>query len=167
MWIDILSGTILIIAILQGYRHGLIKAIISFFSLFIGLIVAFQFAGYISNLLKEHTKIGSQWLPFIAFLVVLIGVMILLKMITGILQQSAEWLLLGWLNKLLGMVLYALIYGTILSALLYFMILLGVVEKSSIKDSYSFSYLESWWPYFMKKLSLWIPSIKSSLSSLV
>ncbi|MFM1755339.1 MAG: hypothetical protein RL621_243 [Bacteroidota bacterium] len=167
MWIDILSGTILIIAILQGYRHGLIKAIISFCSLFIGLIVAFQFAGYISNILKEHTKIGSQWLPFIAFLVVLIGVMILLKMITGILQQSAEWLLLGWLNKLLGMVLYALIYGTILSAVLYFMILLGVVEKSSIKDSFSFSYLESWWPYFMKKLSLWIPSIKSSLSSLV
>jgi membrane protein required for colicin V production len=157
----------LIIAILQGYRHGLIKAIISFCSLFIGLIVAFQFAGYISNILKEHTKIGSQWLPFIAFLVVLIGVMILLKMITGILQQSAEWLLLGWLNKLLGMVLYALIYGTILSAVLYFMILLGVVEKSSIKDSFSFSYLESWWPYFMKKLSLWIPSIKSSLSSLV
>ncbi len=167
MWIDILSGTILIIAILQGYRHGLIKAIISFCSLFIGLIVAFQFAGYISTILKEHTKIGSQWLPFIAFLVVLIGVMILLKMITGILQQSAEWLLLGWLNKLLGMVLYALIYGTILSAVLYFMILLGVVEKSSIKDSFSFSYLESWWPYFMKKLSLWIPSIKSSLSSLV
>jgi membrane protein required for colicin V production len=167
MWIDILSGTILIIAILQGYRHGLIKAIISFCSLFIGLIVAFQFAGYISHILKEHTKIGSQWLPFIAFLVVLIGVMILLKMITGILQQSAEWLLLGWLNKLLGMVLYALIYGTILSAVLYFMILLGVVEKSSIKDSFSFSYLESWWPYFMKKLSLWIPSIKSSLSSLV
>jgi len=95
MWIDILSGTILIIAILQGYRHGLIKAIISFFSLFIGLVVAFQFAGYISNLLKEHTKIGSQWLPFIAFLVVLIGVMILLKMITGILQQSAEWLMFG------------------------------------------------------------------------
>jgi membrane protein required for colicin V production len=167
MWIDILSGTILIIAILQGYRHGLIKAIISFFSLFIGLIVAFQFAGYISNLLKEHTKIGSQWLPFIAFLVVLIGVMILLKMITGILQQSAEWLMLGWLNKLLGMILYALIYGTILSAVLYFMILLGVVEKASIKDSFSFSYLESWWPYFMKKLSLWIPSIKSTLSSLV
>jgi len=167
MWIDILSGTILIIAILQGYRHGLIKAIISFFSLFIGLVVAFQFAGYISNLLKEHTKIGSQWLPFIAFLVVLIGVMILLKMVTGILQQSAEWLMLGWLNKLLGMILYALIYGTILSAVLYFMILLGVVEKASIKDSFSFSYLESWWPYFMKKLSLWIPSIKSSLSSLV
>lgn len=30
MWLDILTGTILIIAILQGYRNGFIKAIISF-----------------------------------------------------------------------------------------------------------------------------------------
>ena len=93
--------------------------------------------------------------------------MILLKMITGILQQSAEWLLLGWLNKLLGMVLYAILYGTIFSSLLYFMILLGVVEKATLKDSFSFPYLETWWPYFMKKLSLWIPSIKSSLTALL
>ena len=100
MWIDILSGTILILAFLQGYRNGLIKAVVSFFSLFIGLILAFQCAGYVADLLKTHTKIASHWLPFIAFLVVLIGVMILLKMLTGILQQSAEWLLLGWLNKL-------------------------------------------------------------------
>jgi membrane protein required for colicin V production len=167
MWIDILSGTILIIAILQGYRNGLIKALVSFFSLFIGLILAFQCAGYVADLLKEHTKIASHWLPFIAFLVVLIGVMILLKMITGILQQSAEWLLLGWLNKLLGILLYAVIYGTILSAFIYFMLLLGVIEKTKLAHSYSFSYLESWWPYFMKKLSFWIPSIKSSLSTIL
>ena len=45
MWLEILTGTILIIAILQGYRNGFIKAVISFFSLMIGLILAFQFAG--------------------------------------------------------------------------------------------------------------------------
>ena len=165
MWIDILSGTILIIAILQGYRHGLIKAIISFFSLFIGLIVAFQFAGYISNLLKEHTKIGSQWLPFIAFLVVLIGVMILLKMVTGILQQSAEWLMLGWLNKLLGIVLYGFIYFTIWSALVYFLQMLGVLEAVKMKDAYSYSYLQKWWPYCTEKMSQWLPFIKTTIAS--
>jgi membrane protein required for colicin V production len=106
-------------------------------------------------------------LPFISFIIVLLVVLFLIRWVSGLLQQTAEVLMLGWLNKLLGMILYALIYGTILSAVLYFMILLGVVEKASIKDSFSFSYLESWWPYFMKKLSLWIPSIKSSLSSLV
>jgi len=28
-WLDLLAGTILILALLQGYRNGLIKAIIS------------------------------------------------------------------------------------------------------------------------------------------
>ncbi len=65
MWLDILTGTIFIIAILHGYRNGLIKAVISFFSLMIGLILAFQLAGWVANFLKEHTKIASHWLPFI------------------------------------------------------------------------------------------------------
>jgi len=164
-WLDILTGTFLIIAILQGYRNGLIKAIISFFSLFIGLVLAFQLAGYLSTQLKLHTKIASHWIPFIAFLMVLIVVMILLRMLTGILQQTAEWLMLGWLNKLLGMILYAFIYGTIMSAMLYFMQVLGVVEKTSLQASYSYIYLDAWWPYCMQKLSIWVPSIKTSLSA--
>ena len=36
MWLDILIGTLFIIAILQGYRHGLIRAIVSFSSLSVG-----------------------------------------------------------------------------------------------------------------------------------
>lgn len=164
MWLDILSGTILIVAILQGYRHGLIRAIISFLSLFIGLVLAFQLAGYVSTQLKEHTKIASNWLPFISFLIVLVLVMILLKMASGLLQQTAEWLLLGWLNKLLGIVLYGIIYCTILSAVLYFFQVLGVIEATSMKDSIVYPYLQQWWPFFMDKLSLIVPSIKHTFA---
>jgi membrane protein required for colicin V production len=83
---------------------------------------------------------------------------------TGLLQQTADWLMLGWLNKLLGMVLYCLIYGTIISAFIYFMALLGVVEKSTMDASMSYSYLAKWWPYFMAKLSEWLPFIKQTLA---
>ncbi len=110
-WLDLLAGTVLIIAFLQGYRNGFIKALISFFSLLIGVVLAFQFAGFVAGLLKEYTKITSYWLPFISFLLVLLVVMIGLRWLTRILQQTADWLMLGWLNKLLGMVLYTLIYG--------------------------------------------------------
>ena len=72
MWLDILTGTILIIAILQGFRNGFIKAVISFFSLMSGLILACQFAGWVASFLKEHTKIAAHWLPFISFLVILV-----------------------------------------------------------------------------------------------
>jgi membrane protein required for colicin V production len=165
MWVDILTGTLLIVAILQGYRNGFIKALISFFSLFIGLIVAFQFAGFVANLLKEHTKIASHWLPFIAFLVVLIGVMIVLRMITGILQQTAEWLMLGWLNKLLGIVLYSFIYATLFSSILYFMQALGLLDLGKMKASITYEYLQEWWPYFMEKVGHFLPSIKKTLAT--
>jgi membrane protein required for colicin V production len=161
MWLDILTGTIFIIAILQGFRNGLIKAVISFFSLMIGLILAFQFAGWVANFLKEHTKIASHWLPFISFLLILVVVLIILKFISGILQQTAEWLLLGWLNKLLGIVLYGLIYFTMLSAVVYFLQVLGVIQPSELKNTYSYTYLQKWWPYCMGKAAIWIPSIKS------
>lgn len=163
-WLDLLAGTILIIALLQGYRNGLIKAIISFFSLMIGVVLAFQFAGFIASQLKLYTKITSYWLPFISFLIVLLGVMLALRWITGLLQQTADWFMLGWLNKLLGMILYTLIYGTILSAFIYFMSMLGVVEKSTMDASISYSYLSKWWPYFMAKLGEWLPFIKQTLA---
>ena len=47
-WLDLLAGTVLIIAFLQGYRNGFIKALISFFSLLIGVVLAFQFAGFVA-----------------------------------------------------------------------------------------------------------------------
>jgi membrane protein required for colicin V production len=165
MWLDLFAGTVLVIAILQGYKNGFIRALISFFSLFIGLLLAFQFAGWVAGQLKEHTKINSQLLPFISFLIVLILVLILLRWATRLLQQTAEWLMLGWLNKLLGIVLYSLIYFTILSALVYFFQLLGVLEADKMKATYSYEYLNKWWPYCLEKLSIWVPSIKQSVAN--
>lgn len=55
-------------------------------------------------------------------------VLIVLKWMASLLQQTAEWLLLGWLNKLLGIVLYGFIYFTMLSAVVYFLQVLGIIE---------------------------------------
>ena len=165
MWLDILAGTILIIALLKGYKNGFIRALISFFSLFIGLILAFQFAGWVASQLKEHTKIASHWLPFISFLFILILVLIVLKWTASLLQQTAEWLMLGWLNKLLGIVLYGFIYFTMLSATIYFLQILGVIEVEKMKETYSYTWLQKWWPFCMEKMAVWLPSIKSTLST--
>ena len=165
MWLDILTGTLLIVAILQGIRNGFIKALLSFFSFFIGLIVAYQLAGWVARQLKEYTKIESHWLPFISFIIVLLAVLFLIRWVSGLLQQTAEVLMLGWLNKLLGIVLYGFIYFTIWSALVYFLQMLGVLEAVKMKDAYSYSYLQKWWPYCMDKMSQWLPFIKTTIAS--
>lgn len=165
MWLDILTGTLLIVAILQGLRNGLIKAILSFFSFFIGLIFAYQLAGWVASVLKQYTKIESHWLPFISFIIVLLVVLFLIRWVSGLLQQTADLLMLGWLNKLLGIVLYGFIYFTIWSALVYFLQILGVLEAEKMKDAYSYSYLQKWWPYCMEKMSHWLPFIKTTIGT--
>lgn len=157
MWLDILAGTIVIVGILQGYRNGLIKAIISFFSIIIGLVLAFWLAGWMSAQLKAYTHLAAQWLPFISFIIVMIGVMILLRMITRLLQSAANWLLLGWLDKVLGMVLYIFIYLTLMSALLYFMHYLHLLEETKYKDSIAYPILLKWWPYCLGHLKAILP----------
>ena len=129
------------------------------------MVLAFQFAGFVSGLLKEYTKITSYWLPFISFLLVLLVVMIGLRWLTRILQQTADWLMLGWLNKLLGIVLYGFIYFTIWSALVYFLQILGVLEEVKMKDAYTYSYLQKWWPYCMDKMSQSLPFIKTTIAT--
>ncbi|MDP4619600.1 MAG: CvpA family protein [Sediminibacterium sp.] len=165
MWLDILTGTLLIVAILQGIRNGFIKALLSFFSFFIGLIVAYQLAGWVARQLKEYTKIESHWLPFISFIIVLLAVLFLIRWVSGLLQQTAEVLMLGWLNKFLGIVLYGFIYFTIWSALVYFLQILGVLEAVKMKDAYSYSYLQKWWPYCTDKMSQWLPFIKTTIAT--
>jgi membrane protein required for colicin V production len=165
MWLDLLTGTVIIIAILQGYKNGLIRAVVSFLSLFIGLMLAFQFAGFVAGQLKQHTKISGQFLPFISFLIVLIAVLFLLRWVSAFLQQGAQWLMLGWLNKLLGIILYTIIYCTMLSAIVYFLELLGVIEAAKIKQTYSYDYLHRWWPLILEKMSIWVPSIKQTITN--
>ena len=165
MWLDILTGTLLIVAILQGLRNGFIKALLSFFSFFIGLIVAYQLAGWVARQLKEYTKIESHWLPFISFIIVLLAVAFLIRWVSGLLQQTAEVLMLGWLNKLLGIVLYGFIYFTIWSALVYFLQILVVLEEVKMKDAYTYSYLQKWWPYCMDKMSQSLPFIKTTIAT--
>jgi len=65
----------------------------------------------------------------------------------------------------LGIVLYGFIYFTILSAVIYFLQILGLVQAAEMKVSYTYSYLQKWWPYCMEKASFWIPSIKSTITT--
>jgi hypothetical protein len=65
----------------------------------------------------------------------------------------------------LGILLYGFIYFTIWSALVYFLQILGVLEKVKMKDAYTYAYLQKWWPYCMEKMSQWLPFIKTTLAT--
>ena len=105
MLIDILFIICMVFALFKGYRNGLIVAVFSLVAIIVGLAAAMKLSVYVAKQLGEYTSVSQSWLPFISFALVMIVVVILIRLGATALQKMAELLLLGWLNKLAGVVL--------------------------------------------------------------
>jgi membrane protein required for colicin V production len=73
MLTDILLLILLALAVYKGWTKGFIMAIVTFVSFFVGLALALQFSGWVEGYVKKQTDSSSDWLAFLAFLLVLIG----------------------------------------------------------------------------------------------
>src|SRR6476620_8864389 len=109
MVIDIITVILLAMALWKGYSRCFIVAIFSFLAILIGLAAAIKLSVIVTGWLSS-TNISKDWLPFISFAAVMIIVIILVRWIANILQKSIELAMLGWLNRLAGIVLYIALY---------------------------------------------------------
>ena len=68
------------LAIIKGISRGFIMAVFSFIAIIIGVAAAMKLSYIVANWLQHSFNTGKQWLPFLSFLIVLIGVIILSKL---------------------------------------------------------------------------------------
>jgi hypothetical protein len=52
-----------------------------------------------------------------------------------------------------------------LSAVVYFLQILGIIEAEKMKETYSYQWLHKWWPYCMDKIAIWLPALKNTLTT--
>lgn len=117
-WLDIVILVLIAVPTFIGLRQGLIKAILSLAGLIIGVILAGSFHGALAGQLTFITQ--ESLARIVAFVIILIGVMIIAGVIASILKSIASLLLLGWVNKLggaaFGFLMGAIFCGTLLIA---------------------------------------------------
>ena len=81
MILDIIVAVILILAVIKGYRQGLIVALFSFIALIIGIAAAMKLSVVAAGYIGKAVNISDRWLPIISFAVVfLIGAAMQKKM---------------------------------------------------------------------------------------
>ena len=117
-YIDVIFLIFLGYGAFKGFSHGLIIEVATLVGLVLGVFIAIKFSGYTESILRDFMDISSKYLAYIAlsvtFLVVAIGVYLLGKLLTGM----VDVLSLGLVNKLLGTVLGIGKYFVILCVLL-------------------------------------------------
>jgi membrane protein required for colicin V production len=101
-FLDIILGVLLAFALYKGIRNGLFVELASLVSLLAGIYFAIKFSSFIKELLAGFVKWNPNTIQVVAFiltfLLVVIGISLLGKFLTGI----ADFAFLGWLNKIGG-----------------------------------------------------------------
>lgn len=118
--LDIILLICFIPALVQGIRKGFIAQTISIISIIVGIWASARFADVVAAWVAQYITASEQVMKIVAFALILIVVFFLLGLLGKALEGIFNFVLLGWLNKLLGVVFAllktALIVGLVIMA---------------------------------------------------
>jgi membrane protein required for colicin V production len=166
MLIDLVFAVIMILACIKGFRTGFIIAFFSIIAFIVGLAAALKLSSIVAVRLSENVDVSARWLPVISFVVVFLVVVILINVGAKLLQRSFEFALLGWVNKIGGIILFVLLYGIIYSIILFYLVQLHLVKVETIQDSQAYPYIQPLGPAVMNKLGDIIPVFRDMFGQL-
>lgn len=166
MLIDAAFIIIMILALFKGYRNGLILGAFSFLAIIIGLAAAIKLSAILAARLHASTSISSTWLPFISFALVMLVVVILVRLGAKLIETAVETIFLGWLNKLGGIVLYAVLYLIVFSVVLFFAAKIQFLQPDTIAASKTYAYIQPWGPKVMDAFGSVVPVFKGMFQDL-
>ena len=160
MVLDVCCILFLVLAMYKGITRGFIRALLSLVAFVIGWILASLFAGKVGVYLQDHGMQDNKWVPLLSFLMVMIATFIGIHLLGKALDKMTEMLMMGWLNKLAGVLLYVLLYTLLMSTLLYFSERIHLVEKKDMEKSLTYPYMSKWAPVIWGKIGEIVPYIK-------
>ena len=166
MFIDLVFLFLMLLACVKGYSRGLIVALFSIFGFIAGLAAALKLSAYAAEKLSTTFTGLGKWLPVVSFLLVFFVVVLLVNLGAKLVQKSVEMVLLGWLNRLGGILLYALLYSILFSIFLFYAAQLKFVSAETISVSKAYPYLQPLGPWLMNSLGKLIPMFKDVFTQL-
>lgn len=166
MLLDIIFAIIVILAVLQGYRNGLIVGLFSLVAIIIGLAAAMKLSTVLTGMLGTSTGISQEWLPLISFVIIFLVVLLLVRWVAKLIEKSVEIAMLGWVNKLGGVVFYVAIYAIVFSVVLFYLERMKVIQPEMIQKSITYSFVQPWGPKAINGFGAIIPIFKDLFGEL-
>ena len=117
--IDLIIAVCFLPAIYFGIKNGLVRQLISLCVVYFGIKLAVRFSLPVSTWLEGHVGVTEFWSKTISFILIFLGVALILSIIGRAIDKIIKISLLGWLNRLLGVVLSFLIFGLVIASAIH------------------------------------------------
>ena len=166
MILDLLFAIAIVFAIFKGYRRGFIVGLFSLVAVIIGLAAAMKLSAVAASYIGQNVNVSKEWLPVLSFVVVFIIVVLLIRLAANAIDRTVEMVMLGWLNKLAGIVLYVIIYTIVFSVLLFYAEQIKLLKPETVANSVTYSYVQPWGPKVINGLGSIIPVFKDMFGDL-
>jgi membrane protein required for colicin V production len=166
MLLDLIFAAIVVLAILKGYQRGLIVGLFSLVAVIVGLAAAMKLSTVVAGYIGKAVKVSDEWLPIISFAIVFLVVILLIRLGARAIEKTVEVAMLGWVNKIGGIVLFAAIYTVVLSVLLFYAEQMKLIQPETINKSVTYSFVQPWGPKAINGFGSIIPIFKDMFSEL-
>lgn len=130
----------MVIGAIGGFRKGFILEIVSLLALILAVIGGFHFLHWGIAILTEKFEMAGKFLPFLAFFLIFIAIILTVNMVGRIIRKIAHMAFLGGLDKLAGAILGALKFIFFFSLIIWGFQVFGIGLPQHLQDD-SFLYL--------------------------
>ncbi|BAV09879.1 membrane protein required for colicin V production [Filimonas lacunae] len=166
MIIDIIFAILMVLAIVKGLQKGLVLAVFSFIAIIIGLAAAMKLSATVALWLQHNTNVGMRWLPALSFIIVIVAVTLLVRWCASLIEVGLDLVLMGWINKLGGALLYMMLYITILSVCLFYAQQMNMLKPETIMASRFYGFIQPWGPKAIEGLGVVLPVFRNMFGEL-
>lgn len=116
--LDIILLICFIPAVISGIMRGFVRQVVAVAALVIGAILAVRFSGVISEWLAQYLQMEMSLIRIISFLIIVVVAVLLLNLVGRLLEKVVKISMLGWLDKILGVVVALFLTAMILGILI-------------------------------------------------
>lgn len=166
MWIDIIFLFLIVVAAVKGIRKGMIMAVFTFTGWFIGIAAALKLSVFVASYLRHHTNIGIKWLPLLAFLLVFVASVLLVQFAGKAMEGVLNISMLGWVNRIGGILMYTAIYTLAFSVVLFYLEKMNLISAKMIKESRAYDMIGGLGPSVIEVVGSVIPVFKNMFHEL-
>ncbi len=166
MLLDFIFAVLLVLACIRGYQKGLIIAVFSMIAFIVGLAAALKLSTVVADRMKDTISVSTKWLPFLSFILVFFVVVLLVRWGGKLIEKSVQLVLLGWVNRLGGILFYAVLYLVVFSIFVFYAEKLQVLQPAVIRASQTYPFVLPWGPGVIDGFGKLIPVFKDMFSQL-
>lgn len=117
--IDIIILACFLPAVVIGLKDGFVRQLVALSALILGLYLSVRFSAPVGQWITERWHLEPFWIKVISFSAIFIAVALVLSLLGKLLEKVLKITMLGWLNRILGLVFAIITTALVLGTIIY------------------------------------------------